>query len=141
MKVLGSTGNVYDVDICHLPTCSCPDFQKGNLCKHIIFILCRVLSVSSTSNLIYQNALLSCEIESIFLQADKKGLARAYQANQAVVDAAIGKATSSSDEVKPVKTPEGDCVSWSLSRCWESCMNELQGSLIIASFRAQHPCV
>jgi len=42
-KVLGSTGNVYDVHIGQLPTCSCPDSSRGSLCKHVIFVLCRVL--------------------------------------------------------------------------------------------------
>lgn len=40
--VLGSTGNVYDVRIDRLPTCTCPDFVKGNLWKHIIFVVVKV---------------------------------------------------------------------------------------------------
>jgi len=36
--VFGSTGNVYHVHICKIPTCTCPDFLKGNLCKHIVRI-------------------------------------------------------------------------------------------------------
>lgn len=44
--VLGSTGNVYDVRICKSPTCSCPDFQRGNLCKHILFVILKVISTS-----------------------------------------------------------------------------------------------
>lgn len=34
--VLGSVGNVYTVIINSKPQCSCPDFQKGNSCKHIV---------------------------------------------------------------------------------------------------------
>lgn len=35
-KVLGSTGNVYTIRVCHVPTCDCPDGQRGNHCKHIV---------------------------------------------------------------------------------------------------------
>lgn len=37
--VLGSTGNVYDVNIAKFPSCTCPDFLKGNICKHILFVM------------------------------------------------------------------------------------------------------
>ena len=29
--------NTYDVDICHTPTCSCPD-NRSCLCKHILWV-------------------------------------------------------------------------------------------------------
>ena len=38
-SVLGSTGNVYEVCIGNISSCSCPDFKNGNLCKHIILLL------------------------------------------------------------------------------------------------------
>ena len=47
--VLGSTGNLYDVRITHIPTCSCPDFAKGHLCKHVIFVMLRVLKANSST--------------------------------------------------------------------------------------------
>jgi hypothetical protein len=34
----GSTGNIYTVHICRIPTCNCPHARKGNQCKHIIFV-------------------------------------------------------------------------------------------------------
>ena len=40
--VLGSTGNVYDVNIAKIPYCSCPDFERGHLCKHILFVYLKV---------------------------------------------------------------------------------------------------
>lgn len=41
--VLGSTGNVYDVEFCSDPSCSCPDHQKSDsFCKHILFIMLKV---------------------------------------------------------------------------------------------------
>ncbi|ORY42222.1 hypothetical protein BCR33DRAFT_660991, partial [Rhizoclosmatium globosum] len=64
-NVLGSTGNVYTVSICKTPECSCPDFQKGNLCKHILFVYLKVLRVDEHSHVIYQAALISSELKTI----------------------------------------------------------------------------
>ncbi len=45
--VLGSTGNVYTVEISICPTCTCPDYEtRGRRCKHIYFILSRLMKVS-----------------------------------------------------------------------------------------------
>lgn len=66
--VLGSTGNVYTVRIAHLPSCSCPDHQKGNVCKHILFVWIKVMGLSEMSQLIYQNALISSELNEAFGQ-------------------------------------------------------------------------
>jgi len=42
--VMGSTGNVYDVTIKTEPSCTCPDFvTRGRRCKHIYFILVKVM--------------------------------------------------------------------------------------------------
>ncbi|KAG8779577.1 hypothetical protein FRC15_010059 [Serendipita sp. 397] len=68
-KVLGSTGNVYTVTITNLPTCDCPDFLKGNHCKHILFVYLKVLNVKESSNLFYQKALLDSELLAIFTEA------------------------------------------------------------------------
>ena len=47
-SVMGSTGNVYDVNIKNVPTCSCPDYTtRHKRCKHIYFILLRVMKVNS----------------------------------------------------------------------------------------------
>ncbi|WOO84438.1 E3 ubiquitin-protein ligase Zswim2 [Vanrija pseudolonga] len=65
-KVLGSTGNVYTVEISHLPSCDCPDFAKGNSpCKHIIFIFLKVLKVPLGSTVWYQRALLTSELRAV----------------------------------------------------------------------------
>ncbi|KAJ6468239.1 hypothetical protein C8R45DRAFT_1018007 [Mycena sanguinolenta] len=68
-KVLGSTGNIYTVTIQHKPSCDCPDAQKGNHCKHILFIYLKVLQVPQSSGHWYQKALLTTELESIFANA------------------------------------------------------------------------
>nr|XP_019013598.1 uncharacterized protein I206_01668 [Kwoniella pini CBS 10737]OCF52379.1 hypothetical protein I206_01668 [Kwoniella pini CBS 10737] len=62
-KVLGSTGNVYTVDIGRSPKCDCPDHRMGNKpCKHIIFVFIKVLKVPDDSYLWYQTALTAMEV-------------------------------------------------------------------------------
>ncbi|CAF0848286.1 unnamed protein product [Didymodactylos carnosus] len=69
-KVLGQTGNVYDVVISRMPTCNCPDALRNSLCKHILFVMHRVLKVHRKSPLLYQQALLTSELHDIFAKAD-----------------------------------------------------------------------
>jgi hypothetical protein len=64
--VLGSTGNVYTVTIGPVGNCTCPDHQKGNLCKHILFVLLKVFRLDPSSNLIYQAAWVPSELEAMF---------------------------------------------------------------------------
>ena len=64
--LLGSTGNAYDVHITEQSTCSCPDSQKGNLCKHIIFILAKVLKVPTNSYLLCERAFSLDQLQSMF---------------------------------------------------------------------------
>jgi hypothetical protein len=49
-----------------------PDCANGNLCKHILFVLHRVLKVDRRSPLIYQQALLTNELNEIFAKADSQ---------------------------------------------------------------------
>jgi len=63
----GSTGNVYTQRITHVPTCDCPHARKGNQCKHIIYVMLRVLKVPE--NIGYQLALVSSELRDIFKNA------------------------------------------------------------------------
>ena len=67
--VLGSTGNVYTITIGTLNNCTCPDFAKGNLCKHVMFVLLKVLRVAANSEYVYQKALLTTELSEIFAAA------------------------------------------------------------------------
>jgi hypothetical protein len=52
--VLGSTGNVYKIAIGRVPSCDCPDAARGNLCKHVLFIMLKVLKVDPNSPLVFQ---------------------------------------------------------------------------------------
>lgn len=45
--VMGSTGNIYTVKIKESPECTCPDYKtRYKRCKHIYFILIRIMKVS-----------------------------------------------------------------------------------------------
>ena len=61
----GTTGNVYNITISSLPTCTCPDYRKNrSQCKHIIYVLTNILKVRE--DLAYQLAFLRDELTEIF---------------------------------------------------------------------------
>ncbi|KAL4986434.1 hypothetical protein BDW68DRAFT_178748 [Aspergillus falconensis] len=62
--IVGSTGNIYKTTIGKVPTCNCPDARKGNQCKHICYVLVKVLK--APSHLQYQLAFLSSELREIY---------------------------------------------------------------------------
>jgi hypothetical protein len=66
VDLAGSTGNIYTVKITHIPECTCPDFRiNGNpQCKHILYVLLKVLKVPEPLN--FQAAFLTSELEDIF---------------------------------------------------------------------------
>ncbi|GAA98028.1 uncharacterized protein L969DRAFT_46584 [Mixia osmundae IAM 14324] len=68
-KIIGSVGNVYTTVISTEPTCDCPDAEKGNTCKHLIFTFLKVLKVPVASDVWYQKALLPSELEAVFANA------------------------------------------------------------------------
>ncbi|UNI23238.1 hypothetical protein JDV02_009071 [Purpureocillium takamizusanense] len=88
-EMTGSTGNVYTVHIGRQPQCNCPHARKGNQCKHVLYILARALH--APFHLVYQSALLSTELRTIFASEPNR-------------NDASGSATSG--KRKPV---EGDC--------------------------------
>ncbi|MCJ1225447.1 hypothetical protein MMC12_002096 [Toensbergia leucococca] len=67
IEMVGSTGNIYSVHICQMPSCTCPDNQKGNQCKHIVYVLHNVLK--APDHLQYQLAFISSELREIFANA------------------------------------------------------------------------
>lgn len=67
VELTGSTGNIYIVTIAHQPTCNCPHGAEGNQCKHQLYVLARVLHAKY--EYVYQLALLSSELEEIFVNA------------------------------------------------------------------------
>ena len=67
ISLAGSTGNVYTITIDKVPSCNCPHALKGNQCKHIIYVLARVLR--APAHLEYQLAFVSAELQEIFANA------------------------------------------------------------------------
>ncbi|KAF8322452.1 hypothetical protein DL93DRAFT_2151694 [Clavulina sp. PMI_390] len=128
-KVLGSTGNVYQVTINKLSSCDCPDARKGNQCKHILFVFLKVLGVPTASSLWYQKALLTSELENIFSTARpnpsvlaSESVMEAY--SKATGSPSKGKAkaagSSSSSAVAKHKKPDDACA---------ICYEEMEGEM------------
>jgi hypothetical protein len=67
ISMAGTTGNVYTINVDKIPSCDCPHARKGNQCKHIVYVLARVLRVPS--HLEYQLAFISTELREIFNRA------------------------------------------------------------------------
>lgn len=114
--VLGSTGNIYEVLIQKLPSCTCPDHAKGNLCKHIIFVLLKVLKVREDSNLIYQKALLKSELAEIFANSPancgvqaRKEVVLAFDKMTKKISEGSNDSTVDNEEQKSSKKLEGEC--------------------------------
>ena len=82
--VLGSTGNVYEVVIAEIPHCSCPDHAKGNLCKHILFVMLKVVGLDPSSPLVYQAAYLQSELREIFALLQSRRVGGSVLANEKV---------------------------------------------------------
>jgi len=47
IDMAGTTGNIYSITISQMPKCTCPDNQKGNQCKHIVYVCCVQVAMSS----------------------------------------------------------------------------------------------
>ncbi|KAJ4983600.1 SWIM zinc finger protein [Stagonosporopsis vannaccii] len=65
--IAGSTGNVYTVNVGLEPRCDCPHAKKGNQCKHIVYIMLRVLK--ARENVAYQLALTGTELRELIKNA------------------------------------------------------------------------
>jgi hypothetical protein len=65
--IAGSTGNVYTVNIGLTPECDCPHAKKGNQCKHIVYVMIRILKAQE--RVAYQLALLGSELRDLFSNA------------------------------------------------------------------------
>lgn len=127
-SVLGSTGNVYEVTIAKVPHCSCPDAAKGNLCKHLLFVMLKVVGLSAGHQLVHQSAYLTEELDHIVmtLQARLELLGRDVVANDEVqkVHADLKKGIKSGDDNnKAVSQKEVDGVDCPI------CFDELGSNL------------
>lgn len=88
VELTGSTGNIYTVCITRQPTCDCPHAKAGNQCKHIVYVMARVLRAKTEYT--YQLALLSTELQEIFASApptvDEGGAGGEKDKNRKAVD-------------------------------------------------------
>lgn len=57
IDMAGTTGNIYRVTINHVPSCTCPDHQKGNQCKHIVYVRPNTSSFKLSMLIRYQKVL------------------------------------------------------------------------------------
>ncbi|KAM7184844.1 hypothetical protein V8F20_012044 [Naviculisporaceae sp. PSN 640] len=67
VEMTGSTGNIYTVVVARQPTCDCPQGKEGKQCKHVVYILAKVLHARHEH--VYQLALLTTELQEIFARA------------------------------------------------------------------------
>lgn len=67
ISLAGTTGNVYTIVVDKVPSCDCPHARKGNQCKHIVYVLSRILR--APTDLEYQLAFTSSELRQIFANA------------------------------------------------------------------------
>ncbi|KAJ3548010.1 hypothetical protein NMY22_g1441 [Coprinellus aureogranulatus] len=127
-SVLGSTGNIYTVMVDKLPKCDCPDARKGNHCKHILFIMTKVLQVPTTSHMWYQKALLTSELEEIFANAPAAPNAVTNRRVQEAYARATGKANATPvaepSSKKRMPQEEDDCPI-----CYESMFKVAEAKL------------
>ncbi|KAJ3016865.1 UNVERIFIED_CONTAM: hypothetical protein HDU68_011976 [Siphonaria sp. JEL0065] len=66
-KVISSTqGAAYTCSLKKDPECECVDWEVGKNCKHLLFVLLKVLKRDPSDPLVYQKSLLQEELEDIF---------------------------------------------------------------------------
>ncbi|KAL2255629.1 hypothetical protein VTK26DRAFT_2982 [Humicola hyalothermophila] len=117
VELTGSTGNVYTVVVAPRPTCDCPHARKGHQCKHVVYVLAKVLR--ARYQLVYQLALLSEELREIFAGAPPAAAAgKGGEGGEGSADG-DGQGGEGGGNRKPV---DGDCP---------ICFCELKGEPIV----------
>jgi hypothetical protein len=66
-----ATGNIYEVTIDKLNHCTCIDFKKGYICKHIMFVLYKVFQVKYESYYILQKTFSEEELIQLYSQRER----------------------------------------------------------------------
>jgi len=83
--IMGTTGNIYEVELTGFPSCSCPDYQQQkNRCKHILFMLVKIFNADDP----YQEKFTSKEIKN-FIREYKKNIEKfnvSYNTQDGCVD-------------------------------------------------------
>ncbi|KAK3941973.1 E3 ubiquitin-protein ligase Zswim2 [Diplogelasinospora grovesii] len=133
VEVTGSTGNIYHVVIARLPTCDCPHAKKGNQCKHVVYVLARVLRAKF--EYVYQLALLSTELHDILAHApsladehgasqsgsgDKDGKRKPIDADCPICFEKLETATTGEDKGEE----ESEAIVWCRAACGQNIHKE-----------------
>jgi Ring finger domain/SWIM zinc finger len=98
--VLGSTGNVYTVVVSLQPSCNCPDFcRRHDMCKHIMFVLLKVVGLKVDHSLSYQKAYVVSELKELLTKLRARirrvgGSHTAVLANEHVQAAVVASASA-----------------------------------------------
>ena len=64
--IMGNSGRTYRVTISNRPNCTCPDYiNRANRCKHIYFVLIRIMQISNYTDREYSDDELLAMFENI----------------------------------------------------------------------------
>jgi Ring finger domain/SWIM zinc finger len=113
--IMGSTGNIYTVTISNLVNCTCPDHAKGHVCKHILFVMLKVVGLPDTSPLIYQAALVNSELQEISQKLETRmarmggGVMANARVQQAYRELTMPNTAAPKDDDGKRQPIEGDC--------------------------------
>lgn len=129
--VAGSTGNIYNVKIDYVPTCTCPDFlRKQDLCKHIFFVLLKCIGVEPDSHLLYQKAFLADEIRALMVKMEERRTGGASVEASAAVRAAYQKRAAGEEDASDDKPVDSGVTRKSLQTDADCpiCFDPLEGT-------------
>lgn len=109
--VLGATGNVYCVRLDLKPSCTCPDFKRGNTCKHILFVMLRVLKLPVDDPRVWQKALLTSELEELLQISclNEENVLASHQVRARFREIAGSSTGTKKDDKRVQRDLEGDC--------------------------------
>jgi SWIM zinc finger/Ring finger domain len=138
MVVLGSTGNVYNVHIGEIPTCSCPDFaRKNDLCKHIMFVTLKVIGLDKCDPRSYQRAYLKSELVDMVQLMRNRQVGGGTLANESVrknyAELKKGGEPQKSDDLHAPRRPlehDSDCPI-----CFDSLCGSGEGAQLLTYCR------
>ena len=108
-----------------VPSCSCPDHAKGNLCKYILFVMLKVVGLESHSPSVYQAAYLMNELEDIVHRLKERRVSVELRSD-VVAKAAVRRGFSDVSEKEGVgvsETPVEDILTYlrkMMMRLWKT---------------------
>ena len=86
--IMGNSGRMYQVTISNSPSCTCPDYtNRLNRCKHIYFVLMRIMNISNYSEEEYSDE----ELEKMFLNIPPVAKNLMYQGEKPVEEKEVNQ--------------------------------------------------